>query len=119
MGKDIKLELSEDFGVDIMKLSSYLEGKKCNMAIITQIVKSGTSIGANIYESLYAESDTDFIHKLKISQKEASETRFWLKILYRSGYIDNNYYHTLLEKCESLIKILSAIIKSTKQNSIF
>ncbi|MCH5240209.1 MAG: four helix bundle protein [Muribaculaceae bacterium] len=112
--EDTKVKLSEDFGVDMMFLSDYLEKKKVHHAVISQVLKSGTSIGANISESLYAESDTDFIHKLKISLKEASETRFWLKILYRSNIIEEIYFNDLYEKCNALIKILSAIIKSTQ-----
>lgn len=114
---DTKVKLSEDFGVDIMGLSEYLEKNKVHPAVITQILKSGTSIGANICESLYAESQSDFIHKLKISQKEASETRFWLKILYRSNKIEEFYFKDLYEKCNVLLKVISAIIKST-QNRI-
>lgn len=113
---DIKVKLSEDFGVEIMKLADYLGKNKVNSAIITQIIKSGTSIGANINEAVCAESKQDFIHKLKISEKEAIETQFWLRILYRSNKLDENYFVDLMEKCSTLKKILSSIIMSTKQN---
>ena len=67
MDEDLKVKLSEDFALEIIELANLLEEKSCNRAIITQIIKSGTSIGANIAESLFAESNSDFIHKLKIS----------------------------------------------------
>ena len=109
---DIKVRLAEEFGTDIMHLSDFLIKQKCNSAIITQVLKSGTSIGANIYEAIYAESNSDFIHKLRISQKEASETKYWLKLLVNTNYIDQDYFNILFSKCEVILKILSSIIKS-------
>ena len=114
--EDIKVKLSEDFGVEIIKLADNLEKLKVNSAIISQILRSGTSIGANIYESTCAESKLDFIHKLKISEKEACETQYWLKILYRSKKLDEKYFNDLMEKCSTIKKIISSIITSTKRN---
>ncbi len=79
-----------------------------------QLLRCGTSIGANIAESLYAESDADFIHKLKIAQKEASETRFWLRLLFRKGYITEPLFIPLNEDCNTLLRIISSIIRSMK-----
>ncbi len=79
-----------------------------------QILRSGTSIGANIAEANCAESTDDFIHKLSIAQKEASETKYWLKLLYRAKYIDDNQYPPLRDRCEVLFKIISKIIASCK-----
>lgn len=112
---DLKSQLSEEFAVEIINLANYLQNQRCNSALITQVLKSGTSIGANIAESLYAESTIDYIHKLKISLKEASETRYWLKILLRANYLDRTYYDNLNGKCISLIKILASIIKSVQK----
>ena len=114
MDQDLKVVLSEEFAIEIFNLIDILQEKKCNPAIITQVLKSGTSIGANIAESLYAESKDDFIHKLKISQKEAAETRFWLKLIFRKGYIDKEHYYDLEEKCLGLIRLIASIVKSTR-----
>lgn len=83
-----------------------------------QILRSGTSIGANISESVYAESEPDFIHKLSISRKEANETKYWLELLYRGNYIPENGYNSMMGDCIELIKILTAIILSTKKRII-
>ena len=114
---DIKVELSEQFALKIVNCYNFLcnEKKECTMS--KQLLRSGTSIGANIAESLYAESDADFVHKLKIAQKEASETRFWLKLLYSSGYLYDSLYTTLKKECDSLLRILSSILKSMKNRN--
>lgn len=112
---DIKSQKSEDFALRIIKLHSYLK-EKHEFVMSKQILKSGTSIGANIAESIYAESTDDLIHKLHISIKEASETSYWLRLLHRSGYVDNNLYESLQNDCKELIKILTAIINKLKSN---
>ena len=111
---DIKTELSENFALRIVNLYQFLL-KKNERIMCKQILRSGTSIGANIAESIYAESTDDMKHKLSISLKEASETRFWLRILYRSSYIDNMMFVSLNNDCESIIKLLTKIIKTLKQ----
>ena len=112
--EDIKVKLSEEFAVDILGLSEILLNKKCNNAIITQILKSGTSIGANIAESRFAESSSDFVHKLKIAQKEGSETLYWLRILFKAHYLDKSQFNPLYAKCEAIMKILATILKTFK-----
>ncbi len=82
-----------------------------------QILRSGTSIGANIHEAQYAISNADFIHKLTISLKEASETEYWLIILTRTGYLPQKF-ETLKPKCESLKKMLVATLNTLKENRI-
>lgn len=110
---DIKVEKSEMFALRMIKLCSYLKTKG-DFVISKQILRSGTSIGANIAESMYAESEMDMIHKLSIALKEASETRYWLRILYKGELLSESLYSSLLADCEELIKILTAIIKSLK-----
>lgn len=112
---DIKQDKAEAFALRIIKLNAYLRGKR-ETVISKQILRSGTSIGANIAESLYAESVDDLIHKLAISLKEASETRYWLRLLLRSTYIDDKLFASLNRDCEELIKILTAISKKLKEN---
>lgn len=81
-----------------------------------QLLRSGTSVGANIHEGIQAQSRADFVSKLSISLKEASETSYWLTILYRTGYIDEMYYCSLKKDVDEITKILIALIKTTKKN---
>ena len=80
-----------------------------------QIIRSGTSIGANVNEAISAESKKDFVHKLSISLKEARETKYWLNLLKDSDYINQEIFNKPNKDCEELIKILSSIILTTKQ----
>lgn len=109
-----KEELSEDFAVRILKLEKDLRILKHERIVSYQVGKSATSIGANIAESTYAESKDDYIHKLSISQKEANETLYWLRVLYRSEYIDKETYDELYPTCEQLLKVLTKIIVKLK-----
>ncbi len=80
-----------------------------------QILRSGTSIGANIHEGIASESKKDFIHKLGISAKEARETSYWLSLLKDSNYIDSEQFNILNNNCQELTKILNSIILTTKE----
>ncbi len=111
---DIKVELSEQFALNIVNCYEFLCQEKKEYTMSKQLLRSGTSIGANIAESLYAESDADFIHKLRIAQKEASETRFWLRLLFRRRYITEPIFIPLNEDCNTLLRIISSIIRSMK-----
>ncbi len=114
MRKDnVILNLSLDFAVKIVKLCEKLNEFPKDV-IAKQLIRSGTSIGANIWESQGAESKKDFIHKLKISAKEAEESEFWLELCKRLKYIDGD---ELLLELTSIKKVLSKII-STSKNSI-
>ena len=110
--------MSEQFALDIVNCCNYLKREKREFTMSDQLLRSGTSIGANIAESLYAESSSDFIHKLMISQKEASETRFWLRLLFKGGYLPEQYYSPLKDQCTSLLNILSSIIVSVKNKTL-
>lgn len=92
---DEKYVLAENFAVNIMPLVRYLREERREWTMSDQICRSATSIGANIAESKFAESTSDFIHKLSISQKEANETLFWLRIIYRTGYINQKWFEAL------------------------
>ncbi|MBQ1991575.1 MAG: four helix bundle protein, partial [Clostridia bacterium] len=94
MKKNKLAELSLEFSVDIINLVKYLKSNRESI-ISNQIGRSGTSIGANIYEAQYAQSKKDFISKLEIALKEASETGYWLELLYRTNYIDEQLYKSL------------------------
>ena len=109
-------ELSMEFSVEIIELVKYLKSIKESI-ISNQIGRSGTSIGANIHEAQYAQGKKDFISKLEIALKEASETGYWLELLYRTKYIDDQTYKTLSAKCTSLRVMLIASCRTAKENS--
>ena len=109
-------ELSMEFSVDIIELVKHLKSVK-ESVISNQIGRSGTSIGANIHEAQYAQGKKDFISKLEIALKEASETGYWLELLHRTNYIDEQSYKSLSAKCTSLRVMLIASCKTAKENS--
>ena len=115
--KENKLaELSMEFSVDIINLVKRLKSNHESI-ISNQIGRSGTSIGANIHEAQYAQGKKDFISKLEIALKEASETGYWLELLHRTNYIDEQSYKSLSAKCTSLRVMLIASCKTAKENS--
>lgn len=111
--KNLIVDLTFKFSLDIVIYTEQLEGfKKYNLS--NQLFRSGTSIGANATEAQHAESKADFIHKLKISAKEAEETKYWLLLCQHSQNYPN--CDNLLNQIESIIKVLSKIISSTKNH---
>ena len=108
-------ELSMEFSVDIIELVKYLKSIRESI-ISNQIGRSGTSIGANIHEAQYAQGKRDFISKLEIALKEASETGYWLELLYRTKYIDEQTFKALSSKCTSLRAMLVASCRTAKEN---
>ena len=117
MGRDnLIARLSLDFALRIVKLRKYLSETKNEYILSKQILRSGTSIGANIYESEHAQSKDDFLAKLYISLKEANETKYWLELLHLSDYIDDNQYESIINDLGKIIGTLVNIIKKTKDN---
>lgn len=115
--KENKLaELSMDFSVDIINLVKFLKSNHESI-ISNQIGRSGTSIGANIHEAQYAQGKKDFISKLEIALKEASETGYWLNLLHRTEYIDEQTFKALSSKCASLRVMLITSCKTAKENA--
>ena len=108
-------ELSMEFSVDIIKLVKFLKSNH-ESVIVNQIGRSGTSIGANIHEAQYAQGKKDFISKLEIALKEASETGYWLELAYRTNYIDENQYKILSDKCATLRVMLISSCQTAKAN---
>ncbi len=114
--KENKLaELSMEFSVDIINLVKFLKSNHESI-ISNQIGRSGTSIGANIHEAQYAQGKKDFISKLEIALKEASETGYWLELLYKTKYMDEQTYKVLSAKCTSLRVMLIASCRTAKEN---
>ena len=115
--KENKLaDLSMEFSVDIINLVKYLKSNHESI-ISNQIGRSGTSIGANIHEAQYAQGKKDFISKFEIALKEASETGYWLELLRKTNYIDEQLYKTLSSKCASIRVMLIASCKTAKESN--
>ena len=102
--------LSKRFSLKIIELYSFLFNEQKEFVISKQIYRSGTSIGANIAESIFAQSDADYANKLKISLKEASETRYWLELLFESHKIDEVQFNTLSNDVNTIIGTIINII---------
>ncbi len=105
------VDKSKKFALRIIKLFQYLTETKKEYIISKQILRSGTSVGSNIRESIRAQSKPDFYTKLYISLKEAEETLYWLELLYESGYIEKSHFDSIYADAEEIVKILVAITK--------
>ena len=105
------------FAVRIIKFVRYLEREKHEFTLSKQILRSGTSIGANLFESCNAQSGLDFVHKLSIALKEANETEYWLELFYESEIIDQQEFESLKADLDELISILVVSIKTAKNNN--
>ena len=109
------LEKSYLFAIRIVNLYAYLRKDKIDYSLASQLVRSGTSIGANVQEAVAASSRKDFKAKLDIAHKETRETKFWLRLLRDSNLLESKIANSLLADCEELIKILSAILNTLKR----
>jgi four helix bundle protein len=116
MRENIVKEKSLDFAVRIVKLSQYLSAEKKEFILSKQIMRSGTSVDAMVRESEHAESKADFIHKLSIAQKEINETLYWLELLMKTNYLDQNKYSSINADAIEIIKLITSIIVSTRKN---
>ena len=107
-------EKSVRFAVRIVEMYKYLSDTKQEYVMSKQLLRSGTSIGANVCEGVYAQSRSDFISKMSIALKEAAETEYWLELLSKTGYVSEKQHASINEDCGELIKLLAAIVKNTK-----
>ena len=112
---NVIVDKSFAFAVRTVNLYKHLTETKHEYVISKQILRSGTSIGANIKEAIRGQSKDDFAHKLNISLKEASETEYWLDLLVATDYITKEEYESIHNDCLELIKLLTAIIKSSRK----
>src|SRR5688572_22604585 len=103
------------FALEIVRLYRHLSSEKKEYVISKQLLKSGTSIGANVNEAISSESKKDFVHKLGIALKEARETLYWLNLLKDSDFITIEQFNPLNLSCSAIIKILSSIILTTRE----
>ena len=105
---------SKAFALDIIRVCNDIKQNKRESVLTNQLIRSGTSIGANIREAFYAHSKADFVAKLQIALKECSESEYWLELLLESGYYSDK---TILDKCIEVKKILIASINTAKENN--
>ena len=118
MRENVLIDKSIAFASRIIKLHRYLIKSKKETIISKQIVRSGTSIGANINEANYGQSKADFISKMHIALKETAETEYWLKLLVMSEYISRDMGQSLLSDCLEIKRILIASINTAKENNV-
>lgn len=114
MTKNIIVDLSMDFSVSIVNLCDGIKGKS---AIVNQLLRSGTSIGANIHEANYASSRADFIAKMQIALKECYETEYWLELFVKTNIVLEEQYKSLKNSCGKIRKLLIASINTAKANA--
>ncbi|MBQ2963031.1 MAG: four helix bundle protein [Clostridia bacterium] len=116
MRENALIDKSLVFASRIVKLHDFLIKSKKGLTIAKQIIRSGTSIGANINEANYGQSPADFISKMHIALKETAETEYWLRLLFLSEYIDEKMVNSLLDDCLEIKRILIASVNTAKEN---
>ena len=116
MSDSIMLEKSKDFAVRIITLCKKIRASEKEFILTNQLLRSATSIGANIHESKYAQSTADFISKMKIALKECFETEYWLELLTRSNYIRKEQYESLRNECGTIRHMLISSINTSQKN---
>ena len=107
---------SKAFAIRVIKRYKYLSEEKKEFVMSKQILRSGTSVGANISESIFAQSRMDFVSKMSIALKEASETKYWLDLLMETEYISKMQYESIVDDISKIIGTLVNIVNSTKNN---
>ena len=118
MKENIIQEKSFTFALRIVKLYQFLISEKSEYILSKQIMRSGTSIWANIEETIGGLSEKEFLHKLSISYREARETYYWLRLLQGLGYISTEQFDSLIHDCEELLKIIWSIQSTMKKKSV-
>lgn len=120
MARDsVTLDKSKNLAIRIVRLYQYLSTEKKEFVLSKQLLRSGTSIGANLAEAIYGISEKDFLSKVYISLKECAETKYWLELLFKTNYLTEQQYQSINEDCTELIKLLTSSAKtmSTKLKS--
>ncbi len=117
MRENVVLDKSFSFAVRIVNLYKYLSAEKREYVLSKQLLRCGTSIGANINEAQAGQSTADFIAKMSIASKEARESKYWIDLLIKTDYLDREKKHTqtLLYEIEELIKLLTSIVKASQE----
>lgn len=115
MAENLVRDKSFAFALRVVKLVKYLQGDVKEYVLSKQVMRSGTAIGALVAEAQHAESRADFIHKMSIALKEANETLYWLELLHRSEYIEDQAFQSIRDDSEELVKLLVSIVKTAKK----
>lgn len=118
MKESILRDKSKAFAIRIIKLYKFLLEEKKEFVISKQILRCGTSIGANFAEAIYGVSEADFMNKLSIAQKEASETIYWLELLYETDFITKEQFDSMLANADELVRLLAASIITMKKKKL-
>ena len=108
-------EKSFQFAVRVVKMCKFLREEQKEYIMAKQLLRSGTSIGANIAEAQQAQSKSDFVHKMSIALKEAAETNYWIRLLHATDYLNDKAMESMILDCSELEKMLTVIIKSAKE----
>ena len=104
---------SKAFAIRCIRLYQHLSNSKKEFVLCKQLLRSGTSIGANVKEALRGQSRADFGAKMNIALKEANESEYWLELLFETGYISDDGFQSMVDDCKRLIRLLTAIVKTT------
>ena len=108
-------EKSFGFAIRIVNLCRYLRDEQKEYALSKQLLRSGTSIGANVAEAQQAQSKPDFVNKINIALKEAYETNYWIRLLYATQYLNDKEYESIIADCSEIERLLIAITKTAKE----
>ena len=111
------LEAAKDFAVEIVKLCGEISEARREYVLTKQLIRSGTSVGANIHESKYAQGSADFVSKMQIALKECYESEYWLELLNRTGYIPDEKYKKISNDCGAIRRMLVSSINTVKKNA--
>ena len=111
---NVIVDKSKSFALRIIKVCQHLGSEKKEYVLSRQMLRSGTSIGANVKEAIRGQSKADFHAKMCIALKEASETEYWLELLHESGYLEKAVFDSIFSDCQEILKILMSITKTTK-----
>ena len=113
MANNVSVEKSFEFSVRIVKLYQYLTKNQKEFVLAKQLLRCGTSIGANVSEAQYGQTKADFLAKMHIALKEANETEYWLRLLHRTEYLSDQQFQSIYKDVDELIRILAAICKNS------
>ncbi|MBD5418833.1 MAG: four helix bundle protein [Bacteroides sp.] len=108
----VTLDKSKNFAIRIVRLYQYLSGEMKEYVLSKQMLRSGTSIGANLSEAIYGISEKDFLSKVYISLKECAETKYWLELLFKTDFLSEVQYRSIDDDCTELIKLLTSTAKT-------
>ncbi len=115
VANSILRDRSKEFAKQIVFLCRKIKNRYKEAVLVNQLLRCGTSIGANIYEAQYAQSTNDFISKLEIAQKECHETQYWLIILFETGCLEEEDYNHFFSECCTILRMLSSSVKTVKE----